>query len=172
MSTKTVYAYDGAGLYIGAVDLDETDMSPEEPGVWLVPGSCLEVAPPPFDAATEVCAAIDGGWVLKALPPPPPPPGPPSLEERIAALQAAVDETLNAAARARRYDSIHSAALRAGFPGPFHDEGMAYAIWMDAVNAKCYEVLALYLAGEIAEPTRAELLAMLPALTLPDQQGA
>ncbi|SEF19458.1 hypothetical protein SAMN03159371_00142 [Variovorax sp. NFACC28] len=49
---------------------------------------------------------------------------------------------------------------------------MAYAIWMDAVNAKCYEVLALYLAGEIAEPTRAELLAMLPALTLPDQQGA
>jgi hypothetical protein len=89
------------------------------------------------------------------------------LEQRIDALYIAVNAHLNAAAGARRYDSIHTAALRAGYPGPFHDEGMAFATWMDAVNAKCYEVLAQFQAGVIAEPTWDELLVMLPVLELP-----
>jgi hypothetical protein len=44
---------------------------------------------------------------------------------------------------------------------------MAFATWMDAVNAKCYEVLAQFQAGVIAEPTWDELLVMLPVLELP-----
>jgi len=91
-----------------------------------------------------------------------------TLEQRIEALHIAVNAHMNAAAGERRYDSIHTAALRAGYPGPFHEEGMAFAIWMDAVNARCYEVLAQFEAGAISEPTWEELLAMLPVLQLPE----
>ncbi|MDM0024067.1 hypothetical protein [Variovorax saccharolyticus] len=90
-----------------------------------------------------------------------------SLEERIAALLAAVDLHLNQAARAKGYDGIVTAALRAGYPGPFHDEGVAFATWMDSVYATCYQLLAQWQAGELEEPTASELIAMLPALELP-----
>lgn len=43
MNTKTVYQYDLAGLYTGQTDADE---SPLEPGVFLIPARCVEVAPP------------------------------------------------------------------------------------------------------------------------------
>ena len=43
MKTKTVYQYDIAGVYIGQTDADE---SPLEPGVFLIPARCVEVAPP------------------------------------------------------------------------------------------------------------------------------
>ncbi len=92
----------------------------------------------------------------------------PTLEERAAVLLAGVDAHLNAAARAKRYDSIRAAALRAGYPGPFHEEGMAFATWMDSVYAKCYEVLAEVQAGDVEEPTLEQLLGMLPVLQLPE----
>lgn len=173
MNTKTVHSFDDAtGIYLGPVVLDESDMSPEEEGVWLIPGNCMEEAPPAFDPAAFNCFAREGAWVLEPVPPViDEPENPPTLEQRITLLQAAVDDHLNTAARARRYDSIHTAALRAGYPGPFHDEGMAFAVWMDAVNAKCYAVLAQFMAGEIAEPNEQQLLAMLPALTLPEPKG-
>lgn len=96
------------------------------------------------------------------------PPGP-TLEQRQAALLSAVDAHLNAAARARRYDSIINAALRAALPAsPFHAEGVAFGTWMDAVYAKCYQVLAQVQANEIAEPDEAQLIAMLPVLQLPE----
>ena len=90
-----------------------------------------------------------------------------SVAGRIAALLREVDAHLDAGAAIRRYDSIATASLRAGYPGPFHDEGVAYATWMDATYARCYEILAQWEAGEIAEPTAAELIDMLPLLGLP-----
>jgi hypothetical protein len=98
---------------------------------------------------------------------PRPKPPEPSLEERIASLLVAVDKHLNQAARAKGYDSIVTAALRAGYPGPFHDDGVAFATWMDATYATCYQLLAQFNAGEIPEPTPDELIAMLPTLELP-----
>lgn len=86
--------------------------------------------------------------------------------ERIAALLKKVDEHLDAGAALRRYDNIRSAALRAGYAGPFHADGVIYATWMDATYAKCYEILARWEAGTIAEPTAEELIAMLPVLAL------
>lgn len=44
MKTKTVYQTDHLGIYTGTTVADE---SPLEPGVWLIPGGCVEVAPPP-----------------------------------------------------------------------------------------------------------------------------
>lgn len=43
MSSKTVYQTDHLGLYVGPATAYE---SPLEPGVFLIPGGCVEVAPP------------------------------------------------------------------------------------------------------------------------------
>ncbi len=95
-------------------------------------------------------------------------PPPPTFEQRAAALLAGVDEFMNAAARAKRYDDIRSAALRAGYPGPFRDEGAAYATWMDSVYATCYQIMEQVQANEIPEPSLEQLLQMLPVLQLPE----
>lgn len=169
---KTVFSFHPVTrAYVGPVELDSErgDVSPEDEGVvWLVPGCCLE-AEPPAPSAGQYVAEVAGGWVLRDLPPEPgvPEPLPPTTEQRIAVLLAHVDAHLNAGAALRRYDSIITAALRAGYPGPFHDEGVAYATWMDATYARCYEILAQWEAGDIEEPTAAELIGMLPALELP-----
>ncbi|KQP39683.1 hypothetical protein [Pseudorhodoferax sp. Leaf274] len=156
--------------YVGPFELafERGDMDPLEPGRWLIPGSCLEVEPPEPGPGQYV-AEEAGAWVLRDIPvePDPPQPEPPTVEQRIALLLRHVDAHLNAGAALRRYDSIITASLRAGYPGPFHDEGVVYATWMDATYARCYEILAQWEAGEIAEPTAAELLAMLPPLELP-----
>ena len=60
MDTKVVYQTDHQGIYIGTTVADQ---SPLEPGVWLIPGGCVEVAPPPVP---EKKAALWNGqkWVL------------------------------------------------------------------------------------------------------------
>lgn len=45
MTTKIVYQYDVAGMFNGETEADE---SPLEPGVFLIPARCVEVAPPAF----------------------------------------------------------------------------------------------------------------------------
>lgn len=90
---------------------------------------------------------------------------PPALT--LADYQSAHDAHLNTAAKSRKYDSIHTAALRAAYPGPWHDEGVAFATWMDACNVAGYAVLADVDAGNRPVPTIAEYLSELPALALP-----
>ena len=91
-----------------------------------------------------------------------------SIEQRAALLLSGVDEHLNAAARAKGYDDIRSAALRAALPAsPFHDEGVAFGNWMDQVYATCYQLMAQVQAGTLPEPDLEQLLQMLPALELP-----
>lgn len=99
-------------------------------------------------------------------------PAGPTLEERAKVLLSGVDAHLNAAAQAKGYDSILSASLRAALPNSaFHAEGVAFGTWMDQVYAKCYEVLALVTAEAMPEPTREQLIALLPALNLPESKG-
>lgn len=43
MNTKTVYQTNSAGLFVGETIADE---SPLEPGVFLIPAGCIELAPP------------------------------------------------------------------------------------------------------------------------------
>lgn len=73
-----------------------------------------------------------------------------------------MDEFLQAGADIRHYDSITNAALRAGYPGPFHEEGVQYATWMDSVWAFGYDYLARVFAGTVPQPTLDELKALLP----------
>lgn len=87
-------------------------------------------------------------------------------EELIVEIQNAVVDYLNTPARAKLYDSIQSASLRAGYPGPFHDEGVAFASWMDACWAKCYELLAEVKAGTRPVMSPEEVVSELPVLVL------
>lgn len=94
----------------------------------------------------------------------------PTIEQRAAALLVKVDAFMDAKAQERGYDNIAKAALRAALPNsPYHEEGIVYGEWMDAVYSTCYSLLAQVKAGEIEEPNEAELMGMLPALVLPPQ---
>ena len=93
-----------------------------------------------------------------------------TTEELIREVRNLVTDHLNATARAKRpemYDSIQTASLRAAYPGPFHDEGVAFAAWADTCWAKYYEIVAEINSGgrDIAEIS--EVLSELPALELP-----
>lgn len=61
------------GYFAGPVAADE---SPLEPGVFLIPGGCVEIAPPAFDAAEERAMWTGDGWHIEPIPQPEPEPEP------------------------------------------------------------------------------------------------
>ncbi|SCX53058.1 MULTISPECIES: DUF4376 domain-containing protein [unclassified Variovorax] len=89
MNIKTVYSYDPqTRFYTGPVYLDDSDLSPLEPGVHLIPADCLEEAPPHIPEGFR--ASAEGTtWALVAIPAVAPP-APPSLDElRVTLTQKA-----------------------------------------------------------------------------------
>jgi hypothetical protein len=92
-----------------------------------------------------------------------------ALDRAFNSVQDAVQSFMNIKAAERRYDSIQSAALRAGYPGPYHDEGVAYGTWMDACWSHCYAVMADVQASSRPVPSSDQMIAELPALALPDR---
>lgn len=96
-----------------------------------------------------------------------PPPPVPTNDEIIISLTAALEAHYDATAQQRRYDTRYTCTLRAGYPGPFHTEGLAFATWMDTCNAYAYQVMADVQDGQRAIPTAAELIAELPAMVWP-----
>lgn len=58
MNTKTVYQLDANGVFVGENVADE---SPLEPGVFLIPGRCVETSPPPHIEG-KFRAMVDGAW--------------------------------------------------------------------------------------------------------------
>lgn len=92
------------------------------------------------------------------------------FEEQSAGVDdyiAAMDAMYDAKAKERRYFDRYTCSLRAGYPGPFQPEGLAFATWMDSCNIAGYQMLAAFQAGEIEQPTVAELLASLPEMVWP-----
>lgn len=82
-------------------------------------------------------------------------------------LTAVLNRHLDSVAGQRRYDSRFTCALRAGFPGPFQEEGQVFAAWMDACNMAAYQLMAEVKAGSRAVPTEAELIAAMPTIEWP-----
>lgn len=96
------------------------------------------------------------------------PPAPPSIEERIAVFDAALVAHLDATARERRYDNRVTCVLRAGYPGPFQAEGIAFAAWMDQCNALAYQLLAEVVAGTRPLPDSPQaLIDLMPPMVWP-----
>jgi len=104
---------------------------------------------------------IEGGVVrtLKAVPM--------SEEEIVAPYMEAMDELFDSTAKSRRYDNRVTCALRAGYPGPFQAEGLAFAQWMDACNATGYAIMAEVREGLREIPTIQGFLDLLPTMEWP-----
>lgn len=47
-NSKTVFQYDGQGVYVGPTEADESPLEIGQ-GVYLIPAQCVEVAPPTVD---------------------------------------------------------------------------------------------------------------------------
>ena len=90
---KTVYAFNQTtGQFTGQVQLDESDMSPLELDVYLVPAGCVEVAPPAH-SGSEYAEYSDGQWIIRTIPAPQPvpvtePAPPPTVQQQLDQLDA------------------------------------------------------------------------------------
>ena len=110
METKTVYAYDGSGKYIGERTLDDTDRSPIS-GAWQIPGNMTEVAPPK-DKEGDDRYYVGGKWEHREVPKPETPPAPKEEEPREEE-HAPIDEMRVAFAEALAQQESRIAALEA-----------------------------------------------------------
>lgn len=167
----------------GNVEWDENNFCPAEALVKDGKADQFRVVPlivteqPTFDPITQTvirdgCEEVEGQWQYKwridDL-------SSEQIAENQAAAQAAVLATydkaltdhLDAEARTHRYDNRINCALRAGYAGPYHAEGVAFAQWMDACNAAGYAILEDFQAGRIPQPTVAEVIATLPVMVWP-----
>lgn len=88
-------------------------------------------------------------------------------DDLLAGYTAAMDDFFDSEARKRRYDNRITASLRAGYPGPFQAQGLAFATWMDGCNALGYQIMDEVLSGQRALPTVEEFMAMLPPMVWP-----
>lgn len=70
---KIAYQLDGAGYLVGHV---QCDPDPLEPGRWLIPGGCVEVAPPDVVQGAQLARYVAGAWTVEEIPQPEPEPQP------------------------------------------------------------------------------------------------
>jgi len=88
--------------------------------------------------------------------------------EKLVAIEVAVQSHLDSTAQASGYDSILTAITYAGSPVlKFNGEGIAFRDWRAQCWDTCYQLLAQWQAGDIAEMTPAEVVAALPVYTPP-----
>lgn len=87
---------------------------------------------------------------------------PPTPEQIIAELTRAVQDHLDARARAAGYDDIVSACSYAGAANPFQAESQAFVAWRGNVWAACIAIMDEVTRGVRAVQTEAELISLLP----------
>ena len=88
-------------------------------------------------------------------------------EQIIEGFKAAIQSTLDEAARAKGYDDIVSACSYAGYPNVFQAEAITFGQWRANVWDYGHSELDKVIAGTRPVPTIAEILAELPSLVLP-----
>lgn len=153
----TVYLRDSQGIFDRAVDI-----ASDGP----LPPRAVMIEPPPT-IGTQVAQWNGTGWIVLAKRPLVRP-SPAAEIEYVQALERHYDEV----AQSRRYDNRLTCALRAGYPGPFHAEGYAFAMWMDQCNLRAYQIMAEVYAGDRPKPTIAETVAAMPIMEWPDETDA
>jgi hypothetical protein len=139
MNSRIVYQTTADGIYVGETFADE---SPLEPGVFLIPGLCVEEKPPAIssgevaiwtgnswevaDISVEESAAHDAEEVSSK---------PLSEEDRAIYFIAGVRLHLDNSAQAFGYDSMQSAVTYAEEPAvpKFQLEGKSFRAWRSVV---------------------------------------
>lgn len=74
-----------------------------------------------------------------------------------------VQSYLDKTAQLRGWDTIYTAAIRAGYSGPYQTEGVAFGEWMDACWITAHSLLAEVQNGERSIPTPEEVIGLLPS---------
>ena len=172
MNTLPIYHFDReSAQYLGAGQAEACQV---EPGAYLVPAFATPKAPPASvpagQAAFFVVEADD--WQVRDLAPVglvEAAPAELTLDQRKVLLVAAVDLHLDGQAQALGYSSIQTAVSYAEeeVVPKFQLEGRALRRWRSLVYAACYELLAAFEAGDIAEPTVSALIEELPKFEMP-----
>jgi hypothetical protein len=146
-----------------------------DPATRALTGAFLQdLQPAHADCYIEVDEATYDNWHayrlnvagdgVEPLPPVADAPALPTVAEYRAAIQAMLDTK----AQERNYDGILSACTYATSTVPrFQAEGQACVAWRDAVWSTAYALMAQVEAGELAQPTLAGILALLPPMAWP-----
>lgn len=146
------------GSLISESDADE---SPLENGVFLIPANATNVVPPSVPDG-KYAAFYNSAWHLLDRVVVEPEVIAETTEQIIARYEAALDSKLDSVARMYRYDNRFTFALRAAYAGPWHDEAVTFATWMDTCNAQAYTLLQNVIAGNEEIPTIEVFIAGLP----------
>lgn len=155
---------------------------PSEVSLWDLPSmgyaEIVDGPQPAFDSITQIVVPgavlqLAGVWtqpyIAQDLP------ADQAEANMLAAIQQAdydinnnVMSYLDSVARDRSgYTGVESAALRAAWSGAYQAEGVAYGQWLDACRDHCKAVMVAVRARTRAIPTYEDIIAELPALTLP-----
>ena len=99
-----------------------------------------------------------------------------AMRQITTSLANAVQRQLDAVAAQRGYGGARmppslSARAYAGYPNRFQAEGLAYGQWVSSCWDVCFQVLAEGQAGARTIPTTAQLLAELPEMVWPGEEG-
>lgn len=125
----------------GLIDVASASPQPELGWVTADGGKTFAPFQPPVQTAAQIAAA------------------------KVAVVQAFMD----ARAQSLNYDDIATAVTYADEPAvpKFQAEGQAFRAWRSLVWEKCYEILDAVNAGTQSIPSDQDLIAALPAISLP-----
>jgi len=114
---------------------------------------------------SDIIVSVDGVYEIQSAPP-----KTPSVAEIKAALVVAVQFFIDETAVSLGYDSVYTACTYADEPSvpKFQKEGKALRKWRSLVWATCWQVMADVQAGNRAIPTPEQLIAELPAFSIPE----
>lgn len=161
-----IYRYDRTTgeLLPPAPGYDQAQLSPLEPGQFLIPAFATDI-PPPTAADGQRAIWRGKAWELEDIPAAPvPPPAPePTPTEVRAKLSRAVDAWLNSVAQQWDYRNIVSAVSYRGDPDPiFAAEAESLFNWRSQVFAALRAREAAVTAGTEPVPSAEALIASLP----------
>jgi hypothetical protein len=161
---KIVFQTNHEQVLIGTCLADE---SPLEPGVWMIPGGCVEVATPEIPGGKQARWAA-GAWIIEDAPAPIAEPvappvvnDQPGLETRVI-VQAYMDQT----AQLSGYESLLAAISYADEDAveSFQQDGKRFRAWRSLVWAYVFQQQALAVEEPDRELTILEILQGLPEL--------
>lgn len=161
---KIVFQTNHERVLVGTCLADE---SPLEPGVWMIPGGCVELAPPPIPEGHQARYG-SGAWLLEPIPPA-------AVEHQVQVLvsesptkhandvvQAYMDQT----AQLSGYENLLAAISYADEEAvpSFQEDGKRFRAWRSLVWAYVFAEQAQATQESDGESSLLDLLLGLPEL--------
>ena len=161
---KIVFQTNHECVLVGTCLADE---SPLEPGVWMIPGGCVELEPPPIPEGQQARYS-SGAWLLEPIPLAAAAPQVQELASDSPTKQAnqVVQAYLDQTAQLSGYENLLAAISYADEEAvpSFQEDGKRFRAWRSLVWAYVFEQQALALANPEQALSLFDLLLDLPEL--------